>query len=180
MGVIFEFIKNLSAFELVYDGLTIVFGISILINLIVVNKHMNEIKERSGNAYNNTVSDVRKNDKGNLEQSTTVIFNRQKHEPIRKDFNKLNIKYTKYISLISVLPLIGLLGTILGLIPGLAAVKEQNFEVLYSSLSTALSSTLIGLLFAIVLKIYASVKPDQMVNAIETDFDEIDRMYEMQ
>lgn len=171
---------NLSVLEWIYNFVIIVVGGDILINLMMIHSKMKDIKDRSGNAYNSTSSWARKNDKGNLEQSTTVTFERQKHEPLRKEFNKHYITYLKYTSLISVLPLLGLLGTILGLIPGLSAVKEQNFEVLYTSLSTALTSTMIGLAFSIFLKIYAARKPDQMVNAIETDFDEIDRLYEMQ
>ena len=172
--------SNLNILEIIINVGIAAFGAWIFANLIIVYGRMKDIKERSGNAYNSTSSWARKNDKGNLEQNTTVTFERQKHEPLRKEFNKHYITYLKYTSLISVLPLLGLLGTILGLIPGLSAVKEQNFEVLYTSLSTALTSTMIGLAFSIFLKVYAARKPDQMVNAIETDFDEIDRLYEMQ
>lgn len=178
--VILDFIKSLSAFELGYDIVVFGIGAYILIRLIDINSKMKKIKDRSDSAYRSTSSYAYKNAKGNLQRDTTQVFDRQAHEPIRKDFNALNIKYIKYISLISVLPLLGLLGTVLGLIPGLMAVKSGDFDALYGSLSTALTSTMVGLAFAIINKFYASVCPDQAVNGIETDFDEIDRLYEMQ
>lgn len=177
---IIEFIKSLGGFELFYDAAVLIYGVVILINLMFIHKKMLEIKSRSDAAYSSTSSAARKNARGDLQKDITEVFDRQAHEPIRKDFNALNIKYIKYISLISVLPLLGLLGTVIGLIPGLVEVQSGEFDALYRSLSTALSSTLVGLAFAIVNKWYASVKPDQVVNSIETDFDEIDRLYEMQ
>lgn len=178
--MVLDFVKGLGVFELVYDLIVLIFGVVILVRLMGINKEMKKIKDRSDSAYRSTSSYAYKNAKGNLQKDTTQVFDRQAHEPIRKDFNALNIKYIKYISLISVLPLMGLLGTVMGLIPGLVEVQSGEFDALYSSLSTALSSTLVGLLFAIINKFYASVAPDQVVNGIETDFDEIDRLYEMQ
>ena len=178
--VVFEVIKNMGLGEKLIDGIILAFGLFVFIRLVMINKKMMDIKEQSDSAYRSTSSKVLRNAKGNLEKSITEEFNRQAHEPIRKDFNAVNIKYIKYVSLISVLPLMGLLGTVWGLMPGLMQVQNGDFDALYGSLSTALSSTLVGLVWAIILKIYAAARPDQVVNGIETDFDEIDRLYEMQ
>ncbi len=180
MKAIIELILNLTWWELLIDAIILIFGVALLFKLKKVNKNMIEIKKKSEKAYSSTSSNAMKNDAGNLEKNTKTTFNRQEHEPIRKKFNAENLDFIKYVSLISVLPLMGLLGTVIGLMPGLLAVKEQNFDVLYSSLSTALTSTFIGLLLSIILKIYVSEGPDKVVNGIETDFDEIDRLYEMQ
>ena len=179
MGVL-EVIRNMGLGEKVIDLIILGFGLFVLIKLILINKKMKEIKEESDSAYNTTSSKAIRNARGNLEKNTKEEFNRQAHEPIRKRFNAANIKYIKYVSLISVLPLMGLLGTVWGLMPGLMQVQNGDFDALYGSLSTALSSTLVGLVWAIILKIYAAARPDQVVNGIETDFDEIDRLYEMQ
>ena len=79
---------------------------------------------------------------------------------------------------ISLFPLAGLLGTVVGLIPGLRAVNEGNTDVLSASLSTALISTLIGLIISIILKIYVAYGPSRTAYEIESNFAENDRRYD--
>ena len=74
----------------------------------------------------------------------------------------------------------GLLGTITGLIPGLIYVKSGDFDHLYASLSTALTSTFVGLVGSIILKWYVSMKIGKIVNKIDIIFAEIDRLYMIQ
>ena len=62
-----------------------------------------------------------------------------------------------------------------GLIPGLSAAQDGNMEKLYSSLSTALTSTFTGLIGTILLKFYVSVWPEKLINRIDMLFEQIDR-----
>ena len=114
-----------------------------------------------------------------MSQETVWQFDREKHEDVRDQYTKLAVKYAMFTNLISVLPLLGLLGTIGGLMPGLRAVKAQDFDTLYSSLSTALTSTFLGLIATIGLKAFAYIFPDKKVNEIEIQFEEIDRKYDI-
>ena len=178
MNTIAEFLKNMSAFEWCYDGGMILWAVAIFVQLNQTNRALKETSEKTEKSYRSTRGETKVDLEGNLNQGTSRVFDREKHEPVRNQFTDQTVKYVKWGNLISTLPLLGLLGTVLGLIPGLTAVKAQDFDTLYSALSTALSSTVVGLVASLVLKIYASVGPDAAVNRIRIRFEEIDRMYE--
>ena len=92
----------------------------------------------------------------------------------REKYNKLSSRYFAVIQLISIFPLLGLLGTIWGLIPGLQSASENMIEELSNNLSTALTSTLFGLIASIGLKFF-SVFPTAITNMIEGNLEENDR-----
>lgn len=114
---------------------------------------------------------------GNVGYEVIQKFNVQRMDDVRKNFNEESAHYISWVQTISLFPLLGLLGTVIGLLRGLGSLTDQNFDVLYSSLSTALSSTLIGILCAIVLKIVATFGPSRIANEIEDTLVENDREY---
>lgn len=173
------FFQNLSIFEWIYDGVIVLWALVIFCALSSVSRSLKEIVEKTDRAYSSAKSETRIDASGNTVEGTSRTFNREKHEPIRAEFTKLAVRYIKWSNLIPTLTLLGLLGTVLGLMPGLAAVKEQDFGILYSSLSTSLTSTALGLISSLILKIYASAKPDARVNEVEIQFEEIDRRYDI-
>lgn len=180
MGIVFDYIKNLSIFELVFDLVIVILAGNIRMNLAKVGKALQEISKKVDKAYKDTTGKFKKNLKGNLERTSIEEIEREDYEPLRSDFNKQLIEYNSFVNLISVLPLMGLLGTIMGLIPGLIWVKSGDFEHLYGSLSTALTSTFVGLVGSIYLKWYVSMKVGKIINRIEIIFAEIDRLYVIQ
>lgn len=178
VNTIVEVIKNLSIPELVYDGLMLLGAMYIFIKLKTVNKNLIQVLNDTEKAYSSTKNEIRiEGDKAIENISRT--FNRERHEPIRNNFTKYVAEYIKWSDFITLLPLAGLLGTVLGLVPGLNAVKNSNFDILYSSLSTALTSTAIGLIASILLKIYVAKYPNFNANIIEMKFDQIDREYDI-
>jgi biopolymer transport protein ExbB/TolQ len=68
----------------------------------------------------------------------------------------------------------GILGTVAGLILN---VRAQDLEAVFASLNTALSSTLLALFFAIVLKIFDSFGTSRIIFQIDTLFDDYDRRF---
>ena len=174
-----DLIQNLSPFEWIYDGIMVLGALIIFCGLYSVSRSLKKIMEETERAYSSVKSETRIDARGNTVEDTSRTFNREKHEHIREDFTKLAVKYIIWSNLIPVLTLAGLLGTVFGLIPGLRAVQNQDFGILYSSLSTSLTSTAIGLISSIILKIYASVRPDARVNKVELKFEEIDRRYDI-
>ncbi|MCR4651306.1 MAG: MotA/TolQ/ExbB proton channel family protein [Lachnospiraceae bacterium] len=176
--IVIDFLKNMSAFEWIFDGLILIWSVTIIKKLSEVKNHLFKIEKDTDKAYQSTKGEVSVDVEGNIDRPVSHKFNKRKHDPVRKEFSEQVVKYIKWAGFISTLPLAGLLGTVLGLIPGLMAVKDQNFDALYSSLSTALSSTVIGLVASLVLKIYASTGPDAQLNKVELLFDEIDRLYD--
>ncbi|MCR5675637.1 MAG: MotA/TolQ/ExbB proton channel family protein [Lachnospiraceae bacterium] len=92
----------------------------------------------------------------------------------RKNFNKWCSVYFVCAQLITVLPLLGILGTVAGLILN---VRAEDLDAVFSSLNTALSSTLIALFFAIILKVVDSFSTSRIIFQIETLFEEFDRRF---
>ena len=180
MGIVLDCIKNLSLFELAFDVIIVILAVNIWIHLVKVGKEMQDISKKVDKAYKDTTGKFKKNSKGNLERTSIEEIEREDYEPLRSDFNKQLIEYSAFVNLISILPLMGLLGTITGLIPGLIYVKSGDFDHLYASLSTALTSTFVGLVGSIILKWYVSMKIGKIVNKIDIIFAEIDRLYMIQ
>ena len=79
-------------------------------------------------------------------------------------------RYAQYVSLsqlISIFPLLGILGTVLGLV---ASRDMANIEQLVSGLSTAMLTTLVGLIASIALKLYDTQFPGKKINELEAEF----------
>lgn len=157
----------------------IVYTVFLGAKLHKVKKEMIKINSSVENAHKITIGKIRRNSRGNIESGISTEIDRDALVPLRKDFNDLVVRFYSWANLISILPLWGLLGTVFGLIPGLNAVKNGNFDVLYTSLSTALLSTFWGLICVIILKIYVSLSPGKIVDKVEAGLAEIDRLYEI-
>ncbi|WP_026507162.1 MotA/TolQ/ExbB proton channel family protein [Butyrivibrio sp. MC2013] len=176
--IIITFIKQLSLIEIIIDALMIMGAIVIFNKLKKVNKELKSISKDSEKAYNSTSSEIRLDAKGDLSRQSETRISRDKFEPIRRRFNEQLVEFIRWSNLISVLPMAGLLGTVWGLISGLAVSgAEESFTHLYASLSMALSSTLVGLVASLILKIYVYSSPERSVNEIEIHFEEIDRLF---
>ena len=81
-----------------------------------------------------------------------------------RDFNKDCALHNVYAQLIPIFPLMGILGTVAGLMLEANAV---DLSEMMSSIDTALSSTLFGLIFAIVLKVVDAVFPSRIIEDVE-------------
>ncbi len=174
-----DIIKNMGFWEMFYDLVITGWALGIFWALKSISKKLDRIKENTKMAYSSTKSETRINSYGNAVEDTSITFNREKHEPTRDEFTSIFVKYNKWSNFISTLTILGLLGTVVGLMPGLLAVKSSNLDTLYSSLSTALTSTAIGLSTTLLLKIYVFAGPNAKLNEIELLFDRIDRRYDI-
>lgn len=76
-------------------------------------------------------------------------------------FNRVCSWYDSLAQLISVFPLLGILGTVSGL---MAQMGAGDIKEMLSALNLALSTTYYGLMWAIVLKIFTSLIPDRLIS----------------
>ena len=81
-----------------------------------------------------------------------------------KDFNKDCALHNVYSQLIPVFPLLGIFGTVAGL---MLEANAADLEGMMTSLDVALSSTFIALIFAIFLKIVDAVFPSRVIEDVE-------------
>lgn len=124
--------------------------------------------EKVTNAYSEDISqegDVMKI------SSSVVDYDRKLLEENRIRFNEQYARYVVCSQLISLFPLLGILGTVLGLVLN---QDPTNVEQLVSGLSVALWTTLIGLVCSIILKFTDSVFPGKLVNDIDAKFSTVD------
>ena len=102
---------------------------------------------------------------------TEVEYDRKKLEENRVSFHRFYAGYVVYSQWVSLFPLLGILGTVLGL------VLHSDFydvEGLVSGLSGALWTTLWGLICSIVLKFFDAIGPGRMINEIDARFNAVD------
>ncbi|MBO6148011.1 MAG: MotA/TolQ/ExbB proton channel family protein [Lachnospiraceae bacterium] len=81
-----------------------------------------------------------------------------------RDFNKTCTMHNVLAQLIPVFPLLGILGTVVGL---MLEASAADIEGMMASVETALSSTFFGLIFAILLKIADAVFPSRIIEDVE-------------
>lgn len=96
-------------------------------------------------------------------------------DTIRKyemDFNKACSLHGVLVQLISVFPLMGILGTVAGL---MLQIQSNTAEGMMASLDVALNTTFWGLIFAIVLKFIEAVFPSRVIYDVEVMLDDFDK-----
>jgi len=153
----------------------IVFGL-----LFSLQGKLKKLQNDATRIYRKTKSTSRISSKsGAMGYTELSEVNPEAMDEAREKFNKLGTSYLSYVQLVSLFPLLGLFGTVYGLIPGLYAMKGGDLETLYAALCTALISTFLGLIAGIVLKFYVSLGPSKTINGIENTLDENDRKYNL-
>lgn len=110
--------------------------------------------------------------KGNISARAEekVSYNRKKLEENREVYNKQYSVYAVASQLIGLFPLLGILGTVLGLISS----DLTDIDSLVGGLTEALRTTLWGLVFAIVLKAADAFVPGKLVKDIDAKFETVD------
>lgn len=93
-----------------------------------------------------------------------------------KDFNASCAWHSVLSQLIPVFPLMGILGTVAGL---MLEANAADIEGMMASMDTALSSTLFGLLFAIFLKIVDAVYPSKIIDDVDVMLDDYSKKLDL-
>ena len=109
-----------------------------------------------------------------LRQRESAPAKREDVDQLREEHNGHMSSYLTWSQIIPLFPLLGILGTVSGL---LEQVVAQDIDALYAALNTALSSTFYGLIFAIGLKI-VDVFVLKQINRIESDLESYELKYQ--
>ena len=153
--------------------LIIILGAAVLAALIRYSLRFKEILlafdriEEKENSYHERL-DRSGNVSARAEQK--VSYDRKKLEENREAYNRLYSRYVVASQLISLFPLLGIFGTVLGLVTSNLA----DIDSLVAGLSQALWTTFWGLVCAIALKAVDAVLPGRLVNDIDARFDAVD------
>ena len=145
-------------------------AILVLAMLIVISRKLKELKNSIIIALYGSKKTAFINPKTlALKQRDTAVSKREDLYPLRKEFNETCSKYLTWAQAIPIFPLLGILGTVAGLI---AQVQAQDAAQIYASLDVALGTTFWGLVAAIILKVVEAWTVQKEINDIETIFND--------
>ena len=121
----------------------------------------------------------RKNKESYLNANTGEVEEREKSEAVtpdtirdyEKSFNEVVSGYNACTQFIPLFPLLGILGTVSGMV---SQLRAQDLEKMFGSLDTALSSTFWGLIVTIFLKIVATFSA-KLIEDTEIILDDYDK-----
>jgi len=119
----------------------------------------------------------RKSGKGRVVTTSEVVKDMDYHadlDLIREEYQHTESWYTAFSLVIQLFPLLGILGTVAGLYQ---AMNEQTD--MYSGVGFALSSTVIGIIWAIVYKIVDIVFTSRAINYIDEGLDIYEKNYQI-
>ena len=102
--------------------------------------------------------------------SGSFVYNRSMLEANRDEYNRIYAEYVAYAQMIPIFTLLGILGTVVGLMLS----STDNVESLVKGLGAALLTTLAGLICSIALKIYDATKCGVRINLIDAEFAKAD------
>lgn len=97
----------------------------------------------------------------------SVTYDRDKLESNRDAYDRSYADYVAYTQMIAIFPLLGILGTVLGLV---MQSGNSSIEDLVASLGLALWTTLTGLVASIILKFYDARYLGWSINTIDAEF----------
>ena len=155
---------------IIFGALILFFEFYVLAKLRQIYKSFDKIRVRvhSTNDEDEWIDDV-----GNVGLSTTVNI-RYDRDELELNRGRFSVAYANYVTcgqLTSLLPLLGILGTVAGLI---ASSGTTDMTQMISGLGTAMWTTLCGLVASIGLKALDAVLLGRLVNLIDAKFNEAD------
>ena len=92
----------------------------------------------------------------------------------KEEYNKIQLLYSTFEQFVPIFPLLGILGTVAGLIQQLDDIEQMR-----DALSVSMSTTFLGLIAAIVLKFADAVFVNKTVSKMELYFDTFEQNYQM-
>ena len=155
---------------IIFGALILFFEFYVLARLRQIYKSFDKIRVRihSTNDEDEWIDDV-----GNVGLSTTVNV-RYDRDELELNRGRFSVAYANYVTcgqLTSLLPLLGILGTVAGLI---TSSGTTDMSQMISGLGTAMWTTLCGLVASIGLKALDAVLLGRLVNLIDAKFNEAD------
>ena len=155
---------------IIFGALILFFEFYVLAKLRQIYKNFDKIRIR---VHSTNDEDEWMDFDGNVGLSTTVNV-RYDRDELELNRGRFSVAYANYVTcgqLTSLLPLLGILGTVAGLI---ASSGTTDMSQMISGLGTAMWTTLCGLVASIGLKALDAVLLGRLVNLIDAKFNEAD------
>lgn len=173
MGFMLNFISNYGTVGIILFG--VVVAVLLLRNGIALSNQKERIEEalmRRNYVYK--LNAESKEMEENEDESAAIT-----PDTIRKyetEFNQKCSWHSVLVQCIPVFPLLGILGTVAGL---MLELQGGDIEAMMNSLDVALETTFWGLIFAIILKVIEAVFPARVISDVEVLLDDFDKKLNM-
>lgn len=162
----------------IIDPVILIFALVVLAMLIIVARKLSDhARLVSEKLFSMKSTGVKQSRALDLKQRAMAVVKREDLYPLRKTYDEIYSQYNTWSQMIPIFPLLGILGTVAGLI---LQVMSQDAQLIYQSLHLALSSTLYGILAAIVLKIVEAACVQKHINDIDSMLSDYEIKYQDQ
>ena len=173
MGLLLEFISEYGTAGIIIFGLAI--AVLLLRNGITLSNQKGRIEEalkRRNYVYTLNASS-REMEESEDESASITPDTIRKYET---EFNKKCSWHGVLVQCIPVFPLLGILGTVAGL---MLQLQAEGMDAVMQSLDVALETTFWGLIFAVILKVIEAVFPARVISDVEVMLDDFDKKLNM-
>lgn len=150
----------------------------LMINGVVLSNHKSRIRENlklDGSMYSINM-DTKKIEE--LEDEKIVITP-STIRSFEAKFNEACSYHDTLTQIIPLFPLLGILGTVAGLMTMVHPGAADGFTELYKGMGTALGTTLYGLIAAIILKFTDAIFTSRIINDVDVMLDDFDKKLEL-
>ena len=148
----------------------------VLVFFFVINNKVKNLDKEIIKSRSKSRSGMRlSKDKKSLEEDPDAT-NLGRNLDFLDEFNQIRINYSVLEQIIPIFPLLGILGTVAGLIPMLG---KEDISAMWGEMGTSMYTTFYGLVAAIVLKFYDALVVGKNINKMAVSFDMFDQSYQM-
>lgn len=151
----------------------VVMLVFLILNFTKLSYHEKIIGNATGRKATTSVFDAETREVRDVEEEERITPDtiRSYGKQFYKDVSDFNV----YSQLVPVFPLLGLFGTVIGLARQISAA---DITQLMDSLNLALYSTIWGLLWAIILKVFIAVLPSKSIEKTEIMLEDYDKKFD--
>ncbi len=89
-------------------------------------------------------------------------------------FDEIELNYSVYAQFVPIFPLLGILGTVAGLI-----MQIDNVDMMREALAVSMGTTFLGLLAAIILRAFDAIWVSKKLNQTRMDFEHFEMNYQI-
>lgn len=164
------------------DGFIICFAVIIfvllMINGVILSNHKSRIKENlklDGTMFSINMETQKIEER----EDEKIVITPSAIRSFETKFNEACSYHDILAQMIPLFPLLGILGTVAGLMTMVDPSAKDSLQNLYMGVGSALSTTLYGLIAAIILKFTDALFTSRIINDVDVMIDDFDKKLEL-